>query len=112
MKMIMAIIKPFRLDEARLALSALGIEGLTVTEVKGFGKQKGQTEIYRGIEISVNFVPKVKIEVAVEDSQVDAAIAAIQKAADTGRVGDGRIFVYDILRVEKICTNPEHSEEE
>lgn len=109
MKMIMAVIKPFKLDDAHKALSAIGIEGLTVTEVKGFGRQKGQTEIYRGVEISVNFVPKIKIEVAVDDSKIDEVIAALQKAGDTGRVGDGRIFVYDILRSEKICTlqNPQ-----
>lgn len=102
MKMIMAIIKPFKLDEARKALSAVGIEGLTVTEAKGFGRQKGQTEIYRGIEISVNSLPKAKIEVVVDDDQVDTAIAAIKKAADTGRIGDGRIFVYDVLRSERV----------
>ncbi|GAB4194660.1 MAG: P-II family nitrogen regulator [Thalassobaculales bacterium] len=104
MKMIMAIIKPFKLDEVREALTGLGIQGLTVSEVKGFGRQKGQTEIYRGAEYSVNFLPKVKIEVAVVDTQVDSVVEAIQKAANTGRIGDGKIFVYDLTRAVRIRT--------
>src|SRR5581483_4215054 len=96
MKMVMAVVKPFKLDEVREALTALGVQGLTVTEVKGFGRQKGQTEIYRGAEYSVSFLPKVKIEVAVADTLVERVVEAIQKAANTGKIGDGKIFVYDI----------------
>ena len=96
MKLVMAIIKPFKLDEVREALTGLGIQGLTVSEVKGFGRQKGQTEIYRGAEYAVNFLPKVKIEVAVTDDLVDPLVEAIQRTANTGRIGDGKIFVLDL----------------
>ena len=98
MKLIMAIIKPFKLDDVREALTPLGVQGLTVTEVKGFGRQKGQTEIYRGAEYHVNFLPKVKIEVVVTDDLADQVIEAIAKAARTGKIGDGKIFVLDIER--------------
>lgn len=104
MKLVMAIIKPFKLDEVRESLTGLGIQGLTISEVKGFGRQKGQTEIYRGAEYSVNFLPKVKIEVAVAAGQVDAVIEAIQKAGNTGRIGDGKIFVLDMEKAVRIRT--------
>ena len=104
MKMVMAIIKPFKLDEVREALTTLGIQGLTVSEVKGFGRQKGQTEIYRGAEYSVSFLPKVKVEVGVTDEQVESVVEAVQKAANTGRIGDGKIFVYDLEQVLRIRT--------
>jgi nitrogen regulatory protein P-II 2 len=104
MKLVMAVIKPFKLDEAREALTSAGIQGLTATEARGFGRQKGQTEIYRGAEYTVSFLPKVKIEVVVEDSQVDAAVEAIQKAANTGRIGDGKIFVLDVSHAVRIRT--------
>jgi nitrogen regulatory protein P-II 2 len=100
----MAIIKPFKLDEVRESLTALGVQGLTVTEVKGFGRQKGQTEIYRGAEYSVSFLPKVKIEVVVDDGQVDQIVEAISKAANTGRIGDGKIFVLDVGAAVRIRT--------
>jgi nitrogen regulatory protein P-II 2 len=104
MKLIMAIIKPFKLDEVRESLTALGVQGLTVTEVKGFGRQKGQTEIYRGAEYSVSFLPKVKIEVVVDDGQVDQIVEAVSKAANTGRIGDGKIFVLDVSAAVRIRT--------
>ena len=104
MKLVMAIIKPFKLDEVREAITALGVHGLTVSEVKGYGRQKGQTEIYRGAEYSVSFLPKVKVEVAVSDSSVEAVIEAIQKSASTGRIGDGKIFVLDVGRVVRVRT--------
>lgn len=104
MKMIMAVIKPFKLDDVREALTALGVEGLTVTEVKGFGRQKGQTEIYRGAEYSVSFLPKVKIEIAVPASLEDQVVEAIQNSANTGRIGDGKIFVYDLTAAVRIRT--------
>ncbi len=104
MKMIMAIIKPFKLDDVREALTEIGIEGLTVTEVKGFGRQKGQTEIYRGAEYSVSFLPKVKIEIAIPSDLEEQAIEAIQNSANTGRIGDGKIFVYDLTRAVRIRT--------
>jgi nitrogen regulatory protein P-II 2 len=107
MKMIMAVVKPFKLDDVREALTALGVEGLTVTEVKGFGRQKGQTEIYRGAEYSVNFLPKVKIEVAVPDKLEKQVVEAIQNTANTGRIGDGKIFVYDLTRAVRIRTGEE-----
>jgi nitrogen regulatory protein P-II 2 len=100
----MAIIKPFKLDEVREALTPLGVQGLTVSEVKGFGRQKGQTEIYRGAEYHVNFLPKVKIEVVVADDLADQVVEAITKAAHTGRIGDGKIFVIDIERAVRIRT--------
>jgi len=104
MKMVMAVIKPFKLDDVREALTALGVEGLTVTEVKGFGRQKGQTEIYRGAEYSVSFLPKVKIEVVIPDALEDQVIEALQDSANTGRIGDGKIFVYDISSAVRIRT--------
>jgi len=104
MKLVMAIIKPFKLDEVREALTGLGIQGLTVSEVKGFGRQKGQTEIYRGAEYSVSFLPKVKVEVAVTDELVEGVVEAIQKAANTGRIGDGKIFVLDVAQAVRIRT--------
>jgi len=104
MKMLVAIIKPFKLDDVREALTALGIEGLTVSEVKGYGRQKGQTEIYRGAEYAVNFLPKVKIETVVPDDRVESAVEAITKAANTGRIGDGKVFVLDVVRAVRIRT--------
>jgi nitrogen regulatory protein P-II 2 len=104
MKFITAIIKPFKLDDVREALTGLGVQGLTVGEVRGFGRQKGQTEIYRGAEYAVNFLPKVKVEVAVTDETVEQVIEAIQKAASTGRIGDGKIFVFDMLQAVRIRT--------
>jgi nitrogen regulatory protein P-II 2 len=94
MKIVMAIIKPFKLDEVRDALTAVGVQGLTVTEVKGYGRQKGHTEIYRGTEYAVSFLPKIKIEVAIQSDQVDKVVEAITGAAKTGQIGDGKIFVY------------------
>ena len=104
MKFISAIIKPFKLDEVREALSAIGVQGLTVTEVKGFGRQKGHTELYRGAEYSVDFLPKVKIEAEVDSDQVDQVIEAIEKAAKTQKIGDGKIFVFDLEQVVRIRT--------
>ncbi len=110
MKLIMAIIKPFKLDEVREALTPLGVQGLTVSEVKGFGRQKGQTEIYRGAEYVVNFLPKVKIEVAVNDDIADQVIEAIQTAARTGKIGDGKIFVVDLSQAYRIRTGEANAE--
>jgi len=104
MKLVMAIIKPFKLDEVREALTPLGVQGLTVTEVKGFGRQKGQTEIYRGAEYHVSFLPKLKIEVVVAAEMVDAVIEAISSTARTGKIGDGKIFVLDGERAMRIRT--------
>ena len=104
MKLIMAIIKPFKLDDVREALTPLGVQGLTVSEVKGFGRQKGQTEIYRGAEYHVNFLPKVKIEVAVSSDLAEQVVEAIIKAAHTGKIGDGKVFVMDIERAVRIRT--------
>jgi nitrogen regulatory protein P-II 2 len=104
MKLITAIIKPFKLDDVRQALSEAGVQGVTVTEVRGFGRQRGHTEIYRGAEYVVEFVPKTKIEVAVEDSLADQVIEAISKSAQTGKVGDGKIFVVDLQQVVRIRT--------
>ena len=104
MKKIESVIKPFKLDEVREALSELGVSGLTVTEVKGFGRQKGHTELYRGAEYVVDFLPKVKVEVVVGDALVDKAIDAIVKAARTGKIGDGKIFVFDVPQVVRIRT--------
>jgi nitrogen regulatory protein P-II 2 len=104
MKLITAIIKPFKLDEVREALSAIGVQGITVTEVKGFGRQKGHTELYRGAEYVVDFLPKVKIEAAIKDDLADRVIEAIEKAANTGKIGDGKIFVFDLLQVVRIRT--------
>jgi nitrogen regulatory protein P-II 2 len=104
MKMIVAVIKPFKLDEVREALSAIGVQGITVTEVKGFGRQKGHTELYRGAEYVVDFLPKVKIEAAIQDSILDQVIEAIEKSAGTGKIGDGKIFVFDVEQVIRIRT--------
>ena len=104
MRIVTAIIKPFKLDEVRQALSDIGIRGITVTEVKGFGRQKGHTELYRGAEYVVDFLPKVKVEAAVEASQVELVIEAIENAARTGKIGDGKIFVYDVEQVVRIRT--------
>ncbi|GMU71973.1 MAG: nitrogen regulatory protein P-II [Burkholderiales bacterium] len=104
MKLVTAIIKPFKLDEVREALSAIGVQGITVTEVKGFGRQKGHTELYRGAEYVVDFLPKVKIEAALADALVERAIEAIEKAANTGKIGDGKIFVFDLEQVVRIRT--------
>ena len=104
MKMVTAIVKPFKLDEVREALSTIGVQGVTVTEVKGFGRQKGHTELYRGAEYVVDFLPKVKIEVVLGDDAVEGAIEAIRKAAQTGRIGDGKIFVSNIEEVIRIRT--------
>jgi nitrogen regulatory protein PII len=104
LKLITAIIKPFKLDDVRDALSGVGVTGLTVTEVKGFGRQKGHTELYRGAEYVVDFLPKTKIEVAVADEMLEAAIEAITKAANTGKIGDGKIFVYDLGQAVRIRT--------
>jgi nitrogen regulatory protein P-II 2 len=110
MKMVMAVIKPFKLEEVREALTSLGVQGLTVTEVKGFGRQKGQTEIYRGAEYSVSFLPKVKIEVAVADTLLERVVEAIQKAANTGKIGDGKIFVYELDHAVRIRTGETNAE--
>ena len=104
MKMVTAIVKPFKLDEVREALSAIGVQGVTVTEVKGFGRQKGHTELYRGAEYVVDFLPKVKIEAAVDDAIVDRVIEAIEAAARTGKIGDGKIFVSSLEQVIRIRT--------
>lgn len=104
MKLIMAVIKPFKLDEVREALSGLGVEGMTVSEVKGFGRQKGHAEIYRGAEYTVHFLPKVKLEIAANDDLVESIIEAIKSTALTGKIGDGKIFVYDISSALRIRT--------
>ncbi len=104
MKMVTAIVKPFKLDEVREALSAIGVQGITVTEVKGFGRQKGHTELYRGAEYVVDFLPKVKIEAAVDDGLIDRVIEAIEAAARTGKIGDGKIFVSPLEQVVRIRT--------
>jgi len=104
MKIVMAIIKPFKLDEVRDALTSIGIAGLTVTEVKGYGRQKGHTEIYRGTEYAVSFLPKMKIEVAVESEQLEKVVDAISKAAKTGQIGDGKIFVFGLDHAVRIRT--------
>ena len=104
MKLVTAIIKPFKLDEVREALSAVGVAGITVTEVKGFGRQKGHTELYRGAEYVVDFLPKVKIETAIKSEMLDQVIEAIEKSANTGKIGDGKIFVFDLQQVVRIRT--------
>ena len=104
MKLITAIIKPFKLDEVREALSAIGVQGITVTEVKGFGRQKGHTELYRGAEYVVDFLPKVKVEAAIGDELAERAIDAIEKSSKTGKIGDGKIFVFDLEEVIRIRT--------
>ena len=104
MKLVMAIIKPFKLDEVRDALTGIGVHGMTVTEVKGYGRQKGHTEIYRGAEYAVNFLPKLKIEVGIADDLEDRVVAAISNAAKTGQIGDGKIFIYDLDSAMRIRT--------
>lgn len=104
MKLVTAVIKPFKLDEVREALSAIGVQGITVTEVKGFGRQKGHTELYRGAEYVVDFLPKVKIEAAIKTEMLDQVIEAIEKSANTGKIGDGKIFVFDLEQVVRIRT--------
>ena len=104
MKLVTAIIKPFKLDEVREALSAIGVQGITVTEVKGFGRQKGHTELYRGAEYVVDFLPKVKVEAAIRDEMLDQVIEAIEKSANTGKIGDGKIFVFNLEQVVRIRT--------
>ena len=104
MKLVTAVIKPFKLDDVREALSEIGMQGITVTEVKGFGRQKGHTELYRGAEYVVDFLPKVKIEVAIDDDQLDGVVEAISKAANTGKIGDGKIFVVALEQAVRIRT--------
>ena len=104
MKLIMAVIKPFKLDAVRNALTELGVEGMTVSEVKGFGRQKGQTEIYRGAEYNIEFVPKVRIEIVVDDGRAERVVEAIRLSAETGKIGDGKIFVLDVSQAVRIRT--------
>jgi nitrogen regulatory protein P-II 2 len=104
MKLVAAIIKPFKLDDVREALSEIGVTGITVTEVKGFGRQKGHTELYRGAEYVVDFLPKIKVEIAIDDDQLDSVIEAISAAAKTGKIGDGKIFVYELIQAIRIRT--------
>ncbi|MCK5431285.1 MAG: P-II family nitrogen regulator [Gammaproteobacteria bacterium] len=110
MKLLIAVIKPYKLDDVRDALSEVGVQGMTVTEVKGFGRQKGHTELYRGAEYVVDFLPKTKLEIALDDEQVDTAIEAITKAAGTGKIGDGKIFVQDLEQAVRIRTGEAGSE--
>jgi nitrogen regulatory protein P-II 2 len=110
MKMIMAVIKPFKLDGVREGLTELGIEGMTVSEVKGFGRQKGQTEIYRGAEYAISFLPKVKIDLAVNDDMVERVVETIERAAKTERIGDGKIFVLDLVKAVRIRTGETDAE--
>jgi nitrogen regulatory protein P-II 2 len=110
MKLIMAIIKPFKLEEVREALTPLGVEGMTVSEVKGFGRQKGQAEIYRGAEYTVNFLPKVKIEIGVDDDIAERVVETITNAAQTGKIGDGKVFVYNLDKAVRIRTGETNSE--
>ncbi|WP_282604818.1 P-II family nitrogen regulator [Pelagibius sp. Alg239-R121] len=110
MKMVSAIIKPFKLDDVRQALTAIGVEGLTVSEVKGYGRQKGQTEIYRGAEYAINFLPKVKVDIAVNDERVEQVVETVQQSANTGRIGDGKIFVLDVLQTVRIRTGETNAE--
>ena len=110
MKLVTAIIKPFKLDEVREALTALGVQGLTVTEARGFGRQKGHTEIYRGAEYAVNFVPKIKLEIAVSNDLVERVVDTILKTAATGRIGDGKIFVFDMMQAVRIRTGERNEE--
>ncbi|MDP5031481.1 MAG: P-II family nitrogen regulator [Paraglaciecola sp.] len=110
MKKLEAIIKPFKLDDVRESLAQIGVNGMTVTEVKGFGRQKGHTEMYRGAEYNVDFLPKVKLEIVIVDELVERAIEAIMNTAQTGKIGDGKIFVYDVERVIRIRTGEENEE--
>jgi nitrogen regulatory protein P-II 2 len=110
MKLVSAIIKPFKLDDVRQGLSEIGVQGMTVTETKGFGRQKGHTELYRGAEYVVDFLPKIKIEVAVDDGQLNAVIESISKSANSNKIGDGKIFVYDLEQVVRIRTGETGSE--
>lgn len=110
MKLVVAVIKPFKMDDVRAALSEIGVQGITATEVKGFGRQKGHTELYRGAEYVVDFLPKIKLEIAVTDEQVDATIEAISGAANTGKIGDGKIFVSNLEQVIRIRTGETGSE--
>jgi|TARA_B100000809_G_C15060934_1_gene502380 nitrogen regulatory protein P-II 2 len=110
MKLVSAIIKPFKLDDVRQGLSEIGVQGMTVTETKGFGRQKGHTELYRGAEYVVDFLPKIKIEVAVDDGQLNAVIESISKSANANKIGDGKIFVYDLEQVVRIRTGETGSE--
>jgi len=110
MKLVMAVIKPFKLEDVREALTPLGVEGMTISEVKGFGRQKGQSEIYRGAEYTVNFLPKVKIEIAVRDDIVDSVVEAITKSAETGKIGDGKIFVYSLDKAVRMRTGETDAE--
>ena len=110
MKVIMAIIKPHKLEEVRETLTSLGIDGMTITEVKGYGRQKGQAEIYRGAEYNINFLPKIKIELAVNDEVIDSVIEAIIKSAQTGKIGDGKIFIYPIEKAIRIRTSEINAE--
>jgi len=105
MKLITAVIKPFKLDEVREALSTIGVQGITVTEVKGFGRQKGHTELYRGAEYVVDFLPKTKLEIAVDDSLVDQVVEAVIKAGNTGKIGDGKIFIFELEEAVRIRTS-------
>ena len=110
MKLVAAIIKPFKLDDVREALSEIGVTGITVVEVKGFGRQKGHTELYRGAEYVVDFLPKIKVEVAIDDDQLDSVIEAVSNAAQTGKIGDGKIFVYPLEQAIRIRTGESGSE--
>ena len=110
MKMVMAVIKPFKLDEVRDSLTELGIQGITVTEVRGFGRQKGHTEIYRGAEYEVNYLPKIKLELAIEDDLLDRVLETISNTAQTGQIGDGKLFVSDLTRAVRIRTGETGSE--
>lgn len=110
MKKVEAIIKPFKMDDVREALAEVGVSGMTVTEVKGFGRQKGHTELYRGAEYNVDFLPKMKLEVVIPEAQVELAIEAIMKTAQTGKIGDGKIFVYEVERVIRIRTGEENED--
>ena len=110
MKLIMAIIKPFKLDAVREALTELGVQGLTVSEVKGFGRQKGQTEIYRGAEYAIEFVPKIRLDIGIDDAEADRVVEAIRDAANTDKIGDGKIFVLDVVQSMRIRTGETGSE--
>ncbi|MDJ0653019.1 MAG: P-II family nitrogen regulator [Xanthomonadales bacterium] len=110
MKMVMAVIKPFKLDDVRAALSDVGVQGITVTEVQGFGRQKGHTELYRGAEYVVDFLPKIKLEIAVTEDRVEAVVEAVSQAANTNKIGDGKIFVYGLDNVVRIRTGERDSE--